>query len=137
MALAKAQSQITWSTSDTVSVGSSSSDTSDEQSISDDAVAGELTVKADNAGTPASGDVLDVKILYNNGDPDADPDSADEFDTSANARVVRKLDTNSEDPVIVSIPIRISAKSFKVFVENQASSNSITASAQYNEQTFT
>lgn len=133
MAIAKSQTQVEWSTNDTVSVGSGSNSTSDAVSISNTAVAGSLQIKADNAGTPTSGDEVSIKILYTNGDPDVDPDSADEYDTPAHALPI-VLDTNAEDPAIKTIAINTSAKGFKVYADNQAAS-SVTVSAQYSEQT--
>lgn len=137
MAIEKTQYQITWPDSALTdkSIPSADSVNSDERAIADEAVRGDLTIKADNDGTPVSGDVIEVRVLFTNGDPDADPDSSDEFDTGSSALVVRELDTNDEDPAIISIPIRVSAKAFKVRVTNSASSNAITVSAQYNEQT--
>lgn len=137
MAISKTKSQILWGGSSTIAVAAAGNSTSDAQAISDNAVSAGLVIKADNAGTPASGDELSVKILYTHGDPDADPDVADEYDTAANAGIVAVLDTNAEDPVVVSIPIAVAATGFKVYVSNGAASNSLTVSAQYVEQTAT
>jgi hypothetical protein len=134
MALSRQEVQVKWSASDSTSVSSASTATSDEVSIDATSVARELYVKADNGGTPAAGDTIEIRILANAGDPDADADSADEFGTSENAVVVAVLDTNAEDPVVYGpIPIPF-GQSFKVHVTNNAASNSITVSAQMNEQ---
>jgi hypothetical protein len=134
MALTINETQVEWSTSDSVSVTSGSSQTSDEVTVDQTTVVRELKVKADNAGTPTSGDTIEVKILVNAGDIDADPDVTDEFATAANAVVVAVLDTNAEDPVVYgSIPIPY-CKSFKVYMKSNAASNSITVSAQMDDQ---
>lgn len=132
MAISKAETQVEWSTADTISVTSGSNQTSDEVTVNAADISGSLMVKADNAGTPVSGDYIDVKILYTLGDPDVDPDSADEFDDAAVSPVVARLDTNAVDPARVSnIPIDTNASGFKVYLESNAASNSITCSAQY------
>ena len=74
MALTISETQVEWSTSDSVSVTSGSNQTSDEVSVTQTSIARELKVKADNAGTPASGDTIEIKILINAGDVDADPE---------------------------------------------------------------
>ncbi len=117
------------------SIAAAGNATSDAHSMGDETIDAQVIVKADNAGTPASGDELTVKILATVGDPDADPDSADEYTTTSHAKVVAVLDTNSEDPAI-SGPIGIppALKGIKVYASNGASSNAIVASAQIREK---
>lgn len=133
MAISKSQTQVEWSGADTKSVSSSGNATSDAVVIADTAIAGSLTIKADHSGSPASGDEILAGILYTTGDPDVDPDSADEYDTPGHALPI-VLDTNTENPAIKTIPVDTSATGFKLFVENDGAS-SITVSAQYSEQT--
>lgn len=132
MAITKNEIQVEWSTADTISVSSGGNQTSDVVTLSAAAFDASLQIKADNAGTPASGDIITGYVLYSYGDPDVDPDSADEFDTIGHA-IPFELDTNSEDPVIRSIKIDPAAVSLKLYVANGASSNSITVSAQVRE----
>ena len=134
MAISKTLYQIEWSGSDSQSVSSSGNATSDARAIADNAISGTLLIKADNAGTPAAGDAITARILYEIGDPDADPDTADEYTTAEHAAPI-EIDTNLEDPAIIRVPIDVTMNSFKLYVENGASSNSITVSAQYAEQT--
>jgi len=94
--------------------------------------AGSVTVKADNGGTPASGDVVEVRILYTNGDTDAEADSADEYDDPDSVPPVL-LDTYQTDPAVVTLPLMV-AKAYKVHAVSQAASNSITVSAQDSQQ---
>ena len=140
MGISRTETQIKWSGSNSSSVAAAGSDTSDSQSISENAIAAAVFVKADNNGTPADGDEVEIKILYTGGDPDADPDSADEYEDSAGGNVAAVIDTyNDADPGLRKININTAAKGFKVYAENTQSSggNSITVSAQYVEQTAT
>jgi len=136
MGLAQTENQLTWSASVTISVTAAGNSTSDSQAIAENAINGAIYVKSDNAGTPASGDELTIKILYSGGDPDADPDSTDEYETSANAAVSGVIDTNLEDPGLIKIPVDTAAIGFELYVEN-AGASAMTVSAQYVEQTAT
>lgn len=132
MAITRSQSQVKWSAANTQSVTAGGTNTSDAVAIDATAVALSLTVKADNAGTPASGDTIEVYVKYTTGDPDADPDSADEFDSPGT--LVMVLDTNANDPAIKTVPLQISPTYFKVTVVSNAASNSITVSAEAQEK---
>lgn len=136
MAISKTGYNVKWSTANSQSVAAAGNATSDERAIADNAIAGVLRVKASNNGTAASGDIGTAKILYNGGDPDADPDSADEFGTVEHA-APWELDTYLESGgvVQVDIPIDVTMYGFKLYVENGAASNGITFSAEYIEQT--
>ncbi|MHA2377344.1 MAG: hypothetical protein ACXAB9_14385 [Candidatus Thorarchaeota archaeon] len=135
MTVAQNQLQIEWSTADSVSVSSGSSQTSDAKDFSDTAFDALVTLKADNGGTPASGDTVDFYALLSCGDPDADPDSADEFPNDENdALFLARLDTNANDPAIATVPIPI-AEAVKIYAYNNAGSNSITVSACILEKT--
>jgi len=132
MGLATSQNQVTWSASNSTSVSSGGNATSDAESINGAMTAGSVTVKADNGGTPASGDVVEVRILYTNGDTDAEADSADEYDDPDSVPPVL-LDTYQTDPAVVTLPLMV-AKAYKVHAVSQAASNSITVSAQDSQQ---
>lgn len=133
MAIAKTQTQVEWASADTKAVTTGSNATSDAVAIADNAIAGSLTIKADHSGSPASGDEILAYVLYTTGDPDVDPDSADEYDTPGHVLPI-VLDTNTEDPAIKTIPIDPAATGFKLRVENDGAST-ITVSAQYSQQT--
>jgi len=132
MGLATSQHQVTWSASNSASVAAGGNATSDAKTIDGAMTAGSVTIKADNGGTPASGDILEVRILYTNGDPDAEADSADEYDNRGSVPPVL-LDTYDADPAIVTLPLMV-AKSYKIDAVSQAASNSITVSAQDSQQ---
>lgn len=114
----------------TFSIAAGANKDSDAMAMPANAVDAELIVKADNDGVPAAGDELTVRLLGSTGDPDADPDSADEFTSPVTAVPVAILDTNAEDPAISNpIPIPASLKAYKVRGENGGASG-ITVSAQ-------
>lgn len=137
MPLSKARNQVKWGGSNVVVVAAGTSYTSDIVNISDNVVMGGLQVKLQPSGPGVAGDHAIIKVLYSHGDPDADPDATDEFDTSSAALVSRAVDISSGVEQLVSVPIDVSGKAFKVYVENNASSISMTVSAQSSEQTLT
>jgi hypothetical protein len=129
MSITTEAAQVQWSAADSKSVAASGAETSDAVSIPDAAFAGEITLKADNNGTPSSGDTITFKILYTCGDPDGS--GSDEYDTDDNAPVVAVLDTNVDDPAIVTVKLtNIAAKGFKVYAKNNNASRAITVSAE-------
>lgn len=117
------------------SVSSGGNATSDAITVST-AISSKLVVeryvllKADNGGTPASGDTVDFYLLTEIGDPDADPDSVDEFTTAGHGLFLYQLDTNTEDPAISPVVAIPSCDSAKIYAVNNAASNSITVSGQ-------
>lgn len=133
MAIKKACKQVQWGGANSVSVASGANDTSDAVAIADRAIAGSLTIKADHSGTPASGDEVIVYVLYTTGDPDADPDSVDEHDTSGHALPI-VLDLNTDDPAIKTVQIDNASTGLKIYVVNDGAAD-VTVSAQYSEQT--
>lgn len=134
MAITNTAVQIKWAGANTVSVAAAGAQESDVYTPDQTAIDALLQVKADNAGTPAAGDTIDVYVLYTTGDPDADPDVADEFDTASHAQWLMKLDTSSEDPAIKSVPLNVTCKALKIRVVSNAGANSITVSAQVTEK---
>ena len=79
MAITRSENQVTWSASNSVSVTSGSSQTSDAVTLNDTCVMASITCKADNAGTPASGDIINFYWASTVGDPDGA--STDEYPT--------------------------------------------------------
>lgn len=128
MAISKSETQIQWSAANSLSVSSSSTGTSDSASIGATVIDGSVQLKADNDGTPASGDTVDFYALFTNGDPDGA--STDEFDTAEQGTLLAVLDTNSDDPAIATVPLpTVSAKSVKIYAVNNSSGRAITVSA--------
>lgn len=126
-------SALQWSASSTKSLTSNTTrEASDAKTIHADAVSASLQVKADNSGTPASGDTVDLWIAWS---PDASS-----YDTEEHAQYLGRLDTYGsndpgEDPALKSYTLRVSGKqSFKLLARgNQAASRNVTLSAIYNE----
>lgn len=131
MSHARREAQITWSAANTKSVGTGADETSDAQAIDAKFIRGQVVAKALHGGSPSSDDLVEIRVLYNLGDPDADPDSADEFDTPEHA-IPYVLDLSQEDPALITIPIEY-GNEFKIHTRNQAG-ESVTVSAQYVEQ---
>jgi hypothetical protein len=133
MAITKTEVQVTWPTAvNSKSVAASGNQTSEEATLDATAIAGLLVMKADNDGTPASGDTIDFYILENAGDPDGA--GSDEFVTTGHGRFLGQLDTNGEDPAIIARDISVVGKSFKLYVENNSGGRAITVSATLYEQ---
>lgn len=131
MAVSKTERQIKWATANTKSVTAGGNATSDAiGAIVAAEVENTQTVKADNAGTPADGDTIDVYLVQTAGDPDADPDSANEYPDTNHLIFLGQLDTFTSDPAIktVSFPT-VGIEDYKLYVESNAASNSITVSA--------
>jgi hypothetical protein len=133
MAVANNEQQVTWSSSDSVSVSAGSNQTSDAVSFSATAFDAMITLKADNNSTPASGDTVDFYALLTCGDPDGS--GSDEYpnDNSDGIFLVR-LDTNADDPAVATVALPV-AKGVKLYAKSNASSNAITVSACINEKT--
>lgn len=123
---------ILWSAASTKSLSTASRVDSDAQTIHADAVQGSIQVTADNSGTPAAGDVVNVYIKWS-----AD---ASTYDTDEHALPLGVLDTVTandpgEDPATRTFTLNVSGKrSFKLSAAApQGASRAITLSAIYNE----
>lgn len=129
----KTETQIEWSSADTKSVSAAGSETSDAHTLQSDTVQAWLKIQADNAGTPASGDDLDVYVQYG-GDPDAD--TTEEYDNQGDYFCT--LDTYTDDPAVRVVEfVPIPGETLKITAANGASSNSITVGLTVIERRFT
>lgn len=104
---------ITWSAAASISLNSTSRFDSDAVTLNVEDWDASLQVSADNSGTPASGDVVDVYVLWTNGDILGD--SGDDYDTSEHAEFLCRLDTFAtntpgEDPARKTVPLQVSGK---------------------------
>ena len=104
---------LTWSSASSVTVSSSAVVWSDPITFDVEDWDGSIQINADNAGTPASGDVCDVYIAYTNGDTLGD--SGDDYDTPEHSQFLDRLDTYSsntpgEDPARKTMDIQPSGK---------------------------
>lgn len=129
--MARTELQVQWSTNNSQSISSGSNATSDAVTFSSDMKAASVQFKANNNGTPASGDTVDFYVLYTNGDPDGT--GGDEYDDAEVAAIAMQLDTNTVDPAKVTVPLLAAAKGCKIYASSNASSNGITVSATITE----
>lgn len=130
------ETQVLWATAASVSLANNNGTDSDAVAINADDDSGSVQASADNAGTPASGDVVDIYVKWSNGDVLGD--SADDFDTSEHAEWLGRLDTYAtntpgEDPARKTFSFRARGKkAFKIFaVAAQGASRAITFRARY------
>lgn len=136
MASSKNATAITWSSAAFITLNSASQQASDALTFNAEDWEGELQVWADNQGTPAAGDVVNVRIAYTVGDVLGD--TGDDYVTNEHAEFQFQLDTYStdtpgEDPASRSCPVRTGAKGFKVVVDApQGASRNIKVYAMVN-----
>lgn len=134
MASSRVETQIQWSAADSVSLNSTSAFTSDAFTFNAEDYGAELAISADNSGTPASGDYVDVYIAYTCGDVLGDTGS--DYTTIEHAEPVARLDTYGantpgEDPARTTVPIRKNALGFKVIAQaNQGGTRAVTFRAR-------
>lgn len=129
MAISRQEKQITWSAANSLSIAAGGTGTSDAFAFDADAFQASISFKADNNGTPASGDTVDFYLLWTSGDPDGA--GADEYDgtNSAHAYLLGRIDTNAQDPAQRTVDIPASPKGGKVHAKNNSGGRAITVSA--------
>lgn len=113
MASTKNEQQILWGGASSVSLNSASRFDSDAVTLNVEDYTATLQIYADNSGTPASGDVVNVYVKYSNGDILGD--SGDDFDTNEHATFVGRLDTFAtntpgEDPAMRTVEIPVAGR---------------------------
>lgn len=126
---------ITWSAAASISLSTTARFTSDAVTLNAEDWEGSIQLSADNSGTPAAGDTVDVYVLWSNGDVLGD--SGDDFDTDEHAEFLCRLDTYptntpGEDPVRRTVPLAVSGKkAFKLsVVANQGATRAVTFRAR-------
>lgn len=138
MAITRNQTQVTWSSASTLSVTSATEVVSDVITLDDTCVALSITLSADNAGTPASGDTAVWRIQWSNGDVLAN--TGDDYDTSEHAQFLVQLDTFAtntpgEDPARMSVPVSPTSKKFRLACTCvNAATRNVTIAARIDEQ---
>lgn len=141
MALTRSETAITWSSAASITLSSATRQDSDAITFDATDIAASIQINADNAGTPASGDVLDIYIKWTTGDILGD--TGDDYDTSEHAMFLGRLDTVAantpgEDPARRTYSIPVSAKGFKLSVEApQAGTRNIVVRARLASQRST
>jgi len=133
MAITRAESQITWPTAaSSKSVASGATEVSEITTLDATCVKAAITCKADNAGTPAAGDIITFYLASTAGDPDGA--GADEYPTNvANMKPLCKIDTNDTDGDSKTVSMPSVPQKCKIVAVSGASSNSITVSATIEE----
>lgn len=136
MGLSNNEMQVTWGMANSVSVSAAGTQTSDEFPFTEAAVSAMITLKADNAGTPASGDTVDFYLATTCGDPDGAGD--DEYPTDvAHMIFLGRVDTAATgavagaDCVTAECPVAVGGK---IVAKNNAASNGVIVSACINEK---
>lgn len=123
MALSRYETQITWSAAQSITLNTTTLTVSDAFPIDATTIAATVQVHADNQGTPASGDTLEIYIAYSAGDILGD--TGNDFDTEEHASPLMVLDTYAtntpgEDPVRRSGPIAIAPTSARLVLKGNA-----------------
>lgn len=130
---------VTWSAASTLSVTSATAVTSDAIDLSSQTLGQPISfqVFADNAGTPASGDLATFKVLWSNGDSQVDGSGDDDYDTFEHAEHLVTVDTVAantpgEDPAGRTILTAISGYKCQIACScPQAATRNVTISARY------
>lgn len=107
------EQQVLWAAASSKTVSANTIQWADAITLNVEDWDGSLSVSADNAGTPASGDVCDVYIAWSNGDILGD--SGNDYDTDEHAQYIGRLDTFTtnnpgEDPARRTWAIAVSGK---------------------------
>ena len=121
MAITHGTYPLQWSGADSVSLTTGArSATSDPVGVDATVVSREIIVKVDSAaGTPAAGDTTDVYLVATTGDPDAEPETADEYSTVGHALFLCTIDSEIEDPAVSApVPLPIALKDYKIYAYN-------------------
>lgn len=130
MAVTRSQYQVTWSSSNSVSVASGGNATSDDVTLAAATFDGSVTLKADNDGTPASGDTVDFFLLASTGDPDGTGTQEYDSEDDTHPRWLARLDTNTTDPAVATVTIPVTAADVRIYAINNSGGRAITVSAE-------
>lgn len=138
MAITKTSTALQFGGSASVTVSSATQADSDAFTFDATSVGAGVVVSADNAGTPSSGDVVDVYVKYTTGDVLGD--TGDDYPTNEHAEYLGRLDTVSanspgEDPARKAFVLDpLAYKGFRLsYVCPQAASRNIVLRAMVNE----
>lgn len=132
MPLTHNEIQIQWSTANSVSVAAGGNTTSDTFTLDATTIQASLQIKADNDGTPASGDTVDLWLQATLGDPDGS--GANEYGTGEQDLHLGILDTNDNDPALLTVQIPVPLVGGRVYAVNNSGGRAITISAIILEQ---
>jgi hypothetical protein len=129
MAITNTFTEFKWSTAATKALTFGTNSTSDALGApAQNAIAAQVQCKANNGGTPASGDTVDFFLLPTLGDVDGD--STTDYDTAKNAPVfLVRLDTFLENPAVGTVPVSAAMANCKIYAVNNSAARTITVSA--------
>ena len=122
MAITKTERQIKFASANFISVTAGGNATSDVIAPADDEISTTVTFKADNSGVPVAGDTVDIYLMRTAGDPDADPDSADEYPDASHVELLCTLDTDASDPAVQTVTFNSMCEGYKIYAENNGAS---------------
>lgn len=135
MASSRTETQVTWSAASSITLSSATQTDSDAFTLNAETYRLAVQLSADNAGTPASGDVVNVYLKRSSGDILGD--SGDDYDTNEHAEFLCQLDTfgtniPGEDPARRTIDgLPTAAGKYKISVAApQAASRNIVVRAR-------
>lgn len=137
MAVSRVETQVQFAASNSVTVSSATVGNSDAVLWDATTVMAGIIVSADNAGTPASGDVVD--LWWANTIGDVLGDSGDDFETSEHATPLGRIDTVAantpgEDPGRKHFDLPVSAKGGRLLYScPQAATRNIVLRARITE----
>lgn len=139
MSSSKVEAQITWSGSNTKTLSTNNWVISDELPFNVEDWRGAVQFRADNTGTPANGDTVEIRYLYTAGDLDNGggandyPDVNTSGSTAARGEVAAILDTyNNYDPDGVVVTVNTATKGVKIAARAaQGATRPIVVSCRY------
>lgn len=139
MAITRASTAITFSASASITVSSNTQADSDAYTFDDTAIGAGIEISVDNAGTPASGDYVDLYIKYTTGDVLGD--TGDDYETDEYATPLGRIDTLAsntpgEDPARRAYVLNpLAFKGFKLsYKANQAATRNLVIRAMVSEK---
>src|SRR5574337_1161550 len=94
MASSRVETQIQWGGANTKSLSTTSWFISDAVSFNAEDWEAELQIRADNSGTPASGDTVEIRLLYTVGDLDNGAGADDYPDANTSDRKSTRLNSS-------------------------------------------
>jgi hypothetical protein len=133
MASSRVSTAITWSSSASTTLNTNNVVASDAFTFNVEDWEATMVVSADNAGTPAAGDTVDLWVSWTAGDVLGD--SGDDFTTDEHSEFLGRLDTVAantpgEDPVRAAFHLPTGAKGFKLLARaNQGATRNVTLRA--------
>ena len=137
MAMTRAETNVTWSSAASITVSSNTQADSDTITVDATTTAIGMVIHADNQGTPATGDYIDIYLKPSVGDVDGS--AGDDFATDEHATFLCRLntfstDTPGEDPARIYVELPIAMKSFKLSHKgNQTATRNIVLRARMHE----